>query len=204
MTRLKILPTLFSVALLAGAVLLPAKADTWDKKTVITFNAPVEIPGKVLLPGTYVFKLLDSAGNRNIVQIFNKDETQLIGTVLAIPDYRMKPADKPLITFEERASGAPPAIKAWYYPGDNYGARFVYPHNRAVELAKRTNDSVPSMSNDMAKHMTTQATSKSDDSIQAMEHTNVTAVKPSGEEVELELIILPAPDNSGSADHKQH
>src|SRR5260370_10803123 len=109
MTRLKILPTVLSMALLAGAVLLPAKADTWDKKTVFTFNAPVEIPGKVLLPGTYVFKLLDSAGNRNIVQIFNKDETQLIGTVLAIPDYRMNPADKPVITFDERSSGAPHA-----------------------------------------------------------------------------------------------
>lgn len=199
MTRLKILPTLFSMALLGGVVLLPAKADTWDKKTVFTFNAPVEIPGEVLTPGTYVFKLLESPADRHIVQIFNKDETQLIGTVLAIPDYRMKPADKPLITFEERASGAPQAIKAWYYPGDNYGQRFVYPHTRAVELAKRTNDNVPSMSNDMAKNMATQSTSKTDTSVQEMEHTDVTAVKPSGEEVELALIILPAPDDSSSA-----
>ena len=37
------------------------KADEWDKKTIFTFNAPVEVPGKVLTPGTYVFKLLNSS-----------------------------------------------------------------------------------------------------------------------------------------------
>jgi len=37
---------------------------------VVTFSGPVEIPGKALPAGTYVFKLLDSQGNRNIVQVF--------------------------------------------------------------------------------------------------------------------------------------
>jgi hypothetical protein len=72
-----------------------------------------------------------------------------------------------------------------------------------VELAKRTNDNVPSMSNDMTKNIATQATDKNDQSIQEMEHTEVTAVKPSGEEVELVLTILPRAHNSGSADRKQ-
>ena len=34
--------------------------DEWDKKTIFTFNAPVEVPGKVLTPGSYVFKLLNT------------------------------------------------------------------------------------------------------------------------------------------------
>ena len=113
-----------------------AAADERDKKTIVTFSAPVEIPGKALPAGTYVFKVLDSASNRNILQIFDKDEKQLYATILAIPDYRLRPSDKPVIRFEERPSGTPEAIKAFFYPGDDYGLQFVYPHDRAVQIAR--------------------------------------------------------------------
>lgn len=171
-----------------------AAADEFDKKTIVTFNSPVEIPGKALPAGTYVFKLLDSQANRNIVQIFDKDEKKLYATMLAIPDYRLKPSDKPVIMFDERPSGSPPAIRAWFYPGDDYGQQFVYPHDRAVELAKSTNQNVLSMPNSMAKHVTTQAKSAGDPGVQAMHKTEVTAMKPSGEEVELVVVILPKPE----------
>jgi len=110
-----------------------AAADESDHKTIVTFSGPVEIPGKALPAGTYVFKLLDSTGSRDIVQIFDKDEKKLIATLLAIPDYRMKPSDKPIITFEERPAGTPEAIKAWYYPGDTYGEQFAQARGRACE-----------------------------------------------------------------------
>jgi hypothetical protein len=81
-------------------VMMPqAKADEWNQKTVFTFSGPVEIPGQVLPAGTYVFKLADSMSDRNIVEVFNKDENHLYGIFLAIPDYHLKPADKPIITF---------------------------------------------------------------------------------------------------------
>ena len=182
--------------IMMGAGLTPGLfADQWDKKTVVTFSAPVEIPGKALPAGTYVFKLLDSSSNRNIVQVWDKDEKHLLATMLAIPDYRLKPADKPVIRFEERPSGTPEAIKAWFYPGDQYGQQFVYPHDRAVELAKRTNQNVLSMRNDMAKNITTQAKSASDPSIQEMQKTDVTGVNPSGDEVELHIVVLEKPEN---------
>src|ERR1700734_1789844 len=72
-----------------------AGADLNDKKTVVTFSAPVEIPGKVLTPGTYVFKLLDSSSERNIVEVYDKDEQKLYATILAVPDYHVKPSNKP-------------------------------------------------------------------------------------------------------------
>jgi hypothetical protein len=37
-----------------------AKADQWDKKTVITIHQPIQIQGKILEPGQYVMKLLES------------------------------------------------------------------------------------------------------------------------------------------------
>ncbi len=92
MKQFKVATTLFCMALM-GAVLTPAaRADDWNRKTVITFSGPVEIPGVhltgwgVLPAGTYVFKILDSQSDRHIVQIFNKDETTVYATILAIPE----------------------------------------------------------------------------------------------------------------------
>jgi hypothetical protein len=177
-----------------GAGLAPkAAADERDKKTIVTFNAPVEVPGKALPAGTYVFKLLDSASNRNIVQIWDKDEKQLLATMLAIPDYRLKPTDKPVLSFEERPSGTPEAIKAFFYPGDEYGLQFVYPHAKAVQIAKRTKQNVLSMRNDMAQNIIAPATSASDNSVQAMKNTEVTGVNPSGETIDMVIIVTAAP-----------
>jgi hypothetical protein len=182
---------------LVGFAFAPAAAaDEWDKKTVVTVSAPVEIPGKVLPAGTYVFKLLNSASDRNIVQIFDRDEKRLYATVLAIPDYRLQPTGDTVIRFEERPTGAPEAIKAWFYPGDVYGQEFVYPHKRAVELAKQNNQNVLSMLNETMPNVTAQADSASQPSVQEMQKTEVTAVKPSGEHVELAQAVSSKPDSS--------
>jgi hypothetical protein len=133
----------FVCAGLLAAMLPQARADEWNQKTIFTFSGPVEIPGKVLSPGTYVFKLADSQSDRNIVQVFNENENHLYGTYLAIPDYRLQPTGKPVITFEERAAGAPPAVHAWFYPGDNYGHEFVYPKVKTAELAQATTTAAP-------------------------------------------------------------
>jgi len=103
------------------------KADDWNEKTIVTINAPVEIPGKVLLPGTYVFKLADSQSDRHIVEIWNADQNQLISTVMAIPDYRMDAPQKTIVDLAERPVGSPMAIESWFYAGENTGQQFVYP-----------------------------------------------------------------------------
>jgi hypothetical protein len=171
-----------------------AADSTADRKTIVTFNTPVEIPGKALPAGTYVFKLLDDTGSRDIVQVFDKDEKQLLGTILAVPDYRQTPPDKPIINFDERRSDAPPAVKAVYFPGDTYGLQFVYPQDRAVQLAKRTNQNVLSMRNDMAQNMATPASSASAPSVQQLETTDVTGVDPSGDPVAIMIIVGSKPE----------
>jgi hypothetical protein len=111
----------------AAAFLSPiAKADNWNRRTVMTFSEPVEIPGKVLPAGTYVFKLADSQSDRTIVRVFTADEAQVLATVLAVTDYRLDTPEKTTVTFEERASGSPEALHSWFCPGDNYGVEFVY------------------------------------------------------------------------------
>ena len=123
--------------LVGGAVWLApaAKADEWDKQTVLTFNEPVEIPGKVLPAGTYVLRLSDSQSDRNVVQVFTEDQKQLLATILAIPAYRVEPTGKTVVTFDERPAGSPEALHKWFYPGDTYGFEFVYPKSE-TQLAK--------------------------------------------------------------------
>jgi hypothetical protein len=111
----------------------PAMADEWNKKTEFQFNEPVEIPGKVLMPGKYVFELLDSDSNRYMVQIFSEDskgKESLIETIQAVPDQASTIRSKPTIQFEERPAGSPEAIHSWFYPGDRTGWEFVYSKGR--------------------------------------------------------------------------
>jgi hypothetical protein len=124
------------------------RADEWDKTTKVTFSDPVQVPGKVLQAGTYIFRLLDDQGNRHIVQIYNEDHTSLITTVMAIPNERLQPTDKTVLLYDERPADQPMALAAWFYPGDNTGQEFVYPKSQAEELSRLNKRDVPSSGSD--------------------------------------------------------
>lgn len=132
------------VSCLGLATLMPnALADQWNKKTILTINEPIQVPGKVLQPGKYVMKLMDSPSNRHIVQIFNEREDQLQTTILAIPNYRLQPTGSTEFQWWETPAGQPKAMRAWFYPGDNFGQEFAYPKTMSVELAKTNTAPVP-------------------------------------------------------------
>lgn len=179
---------------LAGLWLPQARADESNQKTIFKFSGPVEVPGQVLLPGTYVFKVADSQSDRNVVQVFNKNETHLYGTFLAIPDYRLKTRGKPIINFKERAAGAPEAVRAWFYPGDHYGHEFVYPKAKAVELAKANNQPVASMPTELAANTMKPVQTMQEPEVMAMKQAPLKAQKPTEEEVEIaEVFLIEAP-----------
>ena len=126
-------------------------ADLWNKKTKVTFSGPVQLPnahakgGLVTLPGgTYIFRLDDSQSSRHTVQVTNERGNKVYTTILAIPDYRLNATSKTVMYFGERPAGHPPAIKSWFYPGDNFGHRFVYPKVQVVQIAAETHQPVPS------------------------------------------------------------
>lgn len=123
----KMFTGMIGLMLLGGSFFVPkGRADESDKKTIVTVNQPVQVPGKVLPVGTYVFKLLDS-NDPTLVGIFNEDGSHLITRVQGIPNVRTETPDKAILQLEERPSGQPEALKAWFYPGDNFGVEFVYP-----------------------------------------------------------------------------
>jgi len=189
----------FCLALTSAVFSPAAKADEWNRKTVMTFSGPVEIPGVhlkgwgVLPAGTYVFKILDSQSDRHIVQIFNKDETQVFATILAIPNYRLKVTDKTVVTFRERPAGEPEALRAWFYPGRNYGEEFVYPKARAMELAKEANTPVLFTVAEIPVEVLEPIQTTDHPVVVQLKQAPVMAVKPTGEEVEVAQVVAPPP-----------
>ena len=175
---------------LLGGMIHEAVASEWDQRTVFTFSGPVEVPGQVLPAGTYVFKLADSQSDRNIVQVFAKDEKHLFGTFLTVPDERLRPASKTIITFDERPAGSPEAIRAWFYPGENYGHDFVYPKPKAVALAKANDTPVPSMPVELAENTTKPAPTLTEPHVTALREATLKAQQPTDEEVEIAKALI--------------
>jgi hypothetical protein len=199
MKLFKAVTTVYSLALF-GVMLAPtARADDWNRKTVVTFSSPVEIPGVhlagwgVLPAGTYVFKILDSQSDRHIVQIFSKDEKTVYATVLAIPNYRLQATDKTVITFRERPAGQPEALRAWFYPGKNWGEEFVYPKAKAMELAKATNTPVLFTEVEIPLEVTEPAKLVDVPVVTELKRAPIMAIKPTGEAVELAQVVTPPP-----------
>jgi hypothetical protein len=194
----RILLLVFCVALFSMVFSNTASAQQgWDKKTMVTFSAPVEIPGisaQVLPAGTYVFRLMDSQSDRHIVQILNKDESHLYANILAIPNWRLRPTDKTVMTFAERAAGEPQAIRAWFYPGDNFGQEFVYPKKKAIELAKVANVPVLYLPEEVAPNIVAVVKTPTEAPVIALKTAPVVAVAPTGQDVPLAQVVeLPPP-----------
>jgi hypothetical protein len=185
----KVLGVVFALSFVGVVFVAPVRADEWDKKTVVTFNHPVEIAGHVLLAGKYVFQLADSNTNRHIVQIFSGDGQTIIATVLAIPNYRLTTTDDTVMTFNEAATGTPQAVRAWFYPGSNIGQEFVYPKPRAIELAKATNVVVPALANDGPIDVT---------SVDALKRAPIVAISPDATEAPVATNPTTAADNLSS------
>jgi len=144
---------LAAVAGFFGFALLPSlQADTWDKKTTLTISEPLEVPDCctpdhtiVLQPGEYVMVLVDSLSDRHIVRIFDKDQKHVMTTILAIPNYRLKPTGKTVFQYWEVPAGQPRALRAWFYPGDNFGQEFAYPKQKAAVIAAFVKTPVPAI-----------------------------------------------------------
>jgi hypothetical protein len=180
--------TIFTVTLVMFMLAAGARADTaFSKRTVVTFNQPVEIPGQVLPSGTYTIELYESFGNRNIVRIYNADRSKLIATVLAIPNRRLTTTGDNVMKFTERPGNSPDALKAWFYPGESSGQEFVYPKARAVELAQVTHEFIPAVQTEPA-------------TVEEFKSEPIVAETPEQKEVPIaEVIPTPAPETVASA-----
>jgi hypothetical protein len=178
-----------AIAALSVAVVLAifpshAGAQRFDKGTTITINKAFEIPGTTLPPGEYVIRLLEVAGNRNVVQILSSDEKKSHAIVLAIPDYRLEAPEKTAISFYEVNPGAPLPLHAWFYPGSNFGVEFVYPKRKAIEIARESGEHVIAITVEPLE----------EPSPAELESAPIVAIEPGGAEVEVATIHPASPE----------
>jgi hypothetical protein len=129
---------------------LAAHADEADESTTITFSQPIQIPGRVLPAGTYVFKLA-STYDLNLVQVFNADRAVLYANLQTIATDRPEPSDHTVVALAEQGAGQPDVLLKWFYPGRETGKEFLYPQQKEKELAQDKQQTViatrPTVSN---------------------------------------------------------
>lgn len=135
LTKANMLLAIMTVTLIA----VSAYAGPSTRKTRITFDGPVRVPGTILQAGTYYFQS-PIVSRRTLVRITGEDG-RLVTQVMGIGDFTRQ-RDHDVITFGEHECG-PKAIKAWFYPGNANGVRFVYPREEAEAIAAACQEPVP-------------------------------------------------------------
>ena len=112
-----------------------AHADEADQSIKITFSQPTEIPGQILPPGTYLFKLADP-NNLDLVRIFNSDGTRLYATLQTVTAERAEPTGKAVVVLADQPEGRPETLVKWFYPGNTSGHELVYSKQEEQQLAQ--------------------------------------------------------------------
>jgi len=138
MKRVKLIATalaLSALAVLTGGV--AAQETNTSERTFLTFSGAVEMPGVTLQPGTYVFKLADTP-TRNVVQVWDRDEKNMVGHWLFVQAERPQVSGETVVMFKETREGTTPAVQYWYFPGERIGKEFIYPKDQAQRIAART------------------------------------------------------------------
>ena len=145
---------LFTIALLlvSFAMLPSARAGEQDQATKMTFNQPVQIPGRILPAGTYWFVLAktETTSYQHVVRVFSLDRSILYATLLTIEMQPATPTAKTVVTLADRGPDQPKAIVSWlypgswYFPGFEYGHQFVYSNTEKQELARAKQEVVTS------------------------------------------------------------
>ncbi len=197
MKFLRATPAVLCIAFLGAAFAPSISADEHDKKTTFTFSGPVEIPPvyitgmRVLPAGTYVFKVVNSSSDRHIIQIFNKDETKIFATILAIPNYRLQGErqDRDYLQRGDRPRQTRIAASVVLSRRELRGEEFVYPKARAVELAKVSN--LPVLTHVTELTVVEVEKPEAPQVIAQLQQAPVKAVQPTGEVVELAQVVQP-------------
>jgi hypothetical protein len=127
---------------LAAAIVLPVvHADEINQATKVTFNQPVQIPGKTLPAGSYLLQLAGSPSDREIVQVFN-DRHELLTTLFAIPRQRSEAGEHTAFVFANKGQASPETVVAWFYPGSTEGHEFLYPKSERQQLGRVKTETV--------------------------------------------------------------
>lgn len=110
-----------------------ASAQSADGSSVLTFSAPVRLPGITLAAGTYLFQRVESNRDMRSVQVFSVKPQRLVATLTTSPITRASGTDH--VIFRETPQGVTPVVGALYLRGGATGAEFIYSGRERQQLA---------------------------------------------------------------------
>jgi hypothetical protein len=121
-----------SLAIIGVALLVSAPASLTAKtitgnEVKMTFDHPVEVPGKVLPAGTYVFTTADN----ELVHVFSANDKEIFATFYAIPEYRSAVHNNDsFVRLSKTPAGEPQEIEGLFVAGRTTGHQFLYPASK--------------------------------------------------------------------------
>ena len=178
MTRGRVIWAACGLAVCAALFAGVARAETFDKRTVFTFDQPIALPGVTLPAGEYLFRIVDTTTSRKVIQVLSGDGKTPYAMLHSIPEIRRDASGNPEVRFMETAKGHPNAVKTWWYPNETTGYEFIYPKDQARALAEEVNEPVLTTREETAKFEET---------------TPIERITPKGEEVAIPVVPEPEP-----------
>lgn len=132
--RLGILVAVLTVSL----VMLEAPAAQADiGQSILNVTEPLEVPGKVLEPGTYLVRVIRTQGRRDVVEVLSPDMQRIYATVLTLMVDNGKPATENQFVFIPTGERQTPrALRTWTFIGSQYGHEFIYGSDRVAAFER--------------------------------------------------------------------
>jgi hypothetical protein len=152
------------------------RADDSVKQATVTIQSSEQVPGSVLPAGTYVFKQTGMQSGWAIVQIYSKDGSALVTTILAYPNAQVLSNGQNFVVYPVTGSGSVPAMEGIVFAGDSTVQQFAYPEATADQIGAAnhlripttgTDDAYPSALPDAASSWSAPVTSRSDGAMTA-------------------------------------
>jgi hypothetical protein len=97
------------------------------------------------------------------------------------------------MTFRERPAGQPEALRAWFYPGRNWGEEFVYPKAKAIELATTTKTPVLFTPAEIPVEVAEPIKTVDAPIVVQLRQAPIRAIQVTGEEVQVAQLVTPLP-----------
>ena len=139
------------VCLVAGSVVSSvARADDSAQQATVTIQSPEQVPGSVLPAGTYMFKKTGAQSGWVIVQIYSKDGSALVTTILAYPNAKVASNGQNFVVYPANGSGTIPAMEGIVFTGDSTVQQFAYPRAAADQLGAANHIRIPTTGTDDA------------------------------------------------------
>jgi hypothetical protein len=145
-----------SLVVAAASAHIHAQSAAVNKRTFLTFNRAVQVPGATLPAGTYLFRIANPNA-QTIWQILDEHGRHILATFYFVSTKERtvqeinRAGGKPVVRFHETPQGVAPAMKALYYPTEAAGSFFLYPRAQAEQIAAVTHQPVLATDSDPTK-----------------------------------------------------